>query len=133
MVFISASSGEQYVNIDGNAGDRNNLTAWGNGDALVKAIADRNNNTIVIVEAVGPVFLEEWIEHENVTAVIWTGLLGQEAGDALTEVLFGKTNPSGRLPFTLAKSRSDYGTDVIYSASAITSSPDIQAEVNVNQ
>ena len=45
---------------------RNNLTAWLNGDALVQAVASQNNNTIVVINSVGPLILEPWIEHPNV-------------------------------------------------------------------
>ena len=48
---------------------RNNLTAWHGGDALVLAVAQQNNNTIVVVNSVGPLILEPWIDHPNVTAV----------------------------------------------------------------
>src|SRR6266550_7475480 len=47
----------------------NNLTAWHTGDQLVLAVAAQNNNTIVVVHSVGPLILEPWIEHPNVTAV----------------------------------------------------------------
>lgn len=43
---------------------------------------------------------------------VWAGLLGQEAGNAITDILFGDVNPSGRLPYTIAKSPSDYGAAV---------------------
>jgi hypothetical protein len=46
-----------------------NLTAWHGGDALVLAVAAQNNNTIVIVNSVGPLIVEPWIDHPNVTAV----------------------------------------------------------------
>jgi beta-glucosidase len=36
FVFSNADSGEQHITVDGNVGDRNNLTLWHNGDALVK-------------------------------------------------------------------------------------------------
>jgi hypothetical protein len=34
IVFVNADSGEGYINVDGNEGDRNNLTLWKNGDDL---------------------------------------------------------------------------------------------------
>ena len=46
-----------------------NLTAWHGGDDLVLAVAAQNNNTIVIVNSVGPLIIERWIDHPNVTAV----------------------------------------------------------------
>ncbi len=67
----------------------NDLTAWHEGDALVSAIAGVNNNTIVVVHSVGPLILEAWIDHPNVTAVLWAGLPGQEAGNSLVDVLYG--------------------------------------------
>jgi beta-glucosidase len=79
-----------------------------NGDALVEAVAAQNNNTIVVIHSVGPLILEAWIEHPNVTAVVWAGLGGTETGNALVDVIYGGKNPSGRLPYTIAKSPSDY-------------------------
>jgi hypothetical protein len=49
-----------------------------------------------------------------VTAVLWAGLPGQEAGNSITDVIYGDVNPSGRLPYTIAKKQADYGVDVIY-------------------
>lgn len=69
LVFINSDSGEAYLTVDGNEGDRKNLTAWHNGDDLVLAVAAQNKNTIVIVHSVGPLILESWIDHPNVTAV----------------------------------------------------------------
>jgi len=113
MVFLQSDSGEGYITVDGNAGDRNNLTVWLNGDALVQAVAARNNNTIVVINSVGPLILEPWIDHPNVTAVIWAGLEGTEAGNALVDVVYGEKNPSGRLPYTIAKSPSDYPAQLV--------------------
>lgn len=69
LVFLTSDSGEDYITVDGNEGDRKNLTAWHNGDNLVLAVAAQNNNTIIIVNSVGPLILEPWIDHPNVTAV----------------------------------------------------------------
>ena len=48
---------------------RKNLTAWHEGDQLVLAVAAQNNNTVVVINSVGPLILESWVEHPNVTAV----------------------------------------------------------------
>ncbi|KAH7344459.1 glycoside hydrolase family 3 protein [Rhizoctonia solani] len=123
LVFISADSGEGYITVEGNAGDRNNLQAWHNGDALIAAVAAVNKNTVVVVHAVGQIIMESWIDHANVTAVLWAGLQGQEAGNAVVDVLWGAVNPSGRLPYTIAKSTSDYSASVISSGSGIVQIP----------
>jgi Glycosyl hydrolase family 3 C-terminal domain len=93
--------------------NRKNLTAWLNGDALVRAVASQNNNTIVVINSVGPLILEPWIEHPNVTAVVWAGLGGTETGNALVDVIYGDVNPSGRLPYTIAKSAKDYPAQLV--------------------
>lgn len=113
LVFVNADSGEDYITVDGNEGDRKNLTLWGNADNLIAAIAEVNRNTIVIAHSVGPAIIEPWIENPNVTAVIWAGLPGQEAGNSITDVLYGDVNPSGRLPYTIAKSPADYSAQLI--------------------
>lgn len=112
IVFVNSDSGEQYINVDGNIGDRKNLTAWHGGDALIQAVAAKNNNTMVVVHSVGPLILEPWIEHPNITAVLWAGLPGTEAGNAIADVLYGDWNPSGRLPYTIAKNASDYPAQI---------------------
>jgi hypothetical protein len=80
---------------------------------LVKAVASQNNNTIVVINSVGPLILEPWIEHPNVTAVVWAGLGGTETGNALVDVIYGAVNPSGRLPYTIAKSPDDYPAQLV--------------------
>nr|XP_019000489.1 beta-glucosidase [Kwoniella mangroviensis CBS 8507]OCF63950.1 beta-glucosidase [Kwoniella mangroviensis CBS 8507] len=114
IVGINSDSGEEYITVDGNIGDRNNISAWRGGDALVKAIAESNNNTIVVVHSVGPIDVEQWIEHPNITAVLWAGLPGQESGHSLVDILYGKYNPSGRLPYTIAKELQDYPAQLNY-------------------
>ena len=99
-MFVNADSGEDYISVDGNEGDRKNLTLWINADNLITAVANTNPNTIVVAHSVGPAILEAWIDHPNVTAVIWAGVPGQEAGNSIADVLFGDVNPSGRATFS---------------------------------
>lgn len=114
IVFVNSDSGEGYIAVDGNVGDRKNLTLWQNGDAVISAVAAESNNTIVVVHSVGPVILEDYANNPNVTAILWAGVPGQESGNAIADVLYGKANPGGKLPFTIGAARADYGTDVLY-------------------
>lgn len=125
MVFVNSDSGEGYITVGGNAGDRNNLTFWHGGDALVMQTANNCKNTIVVTHAVGPTLVEEWINHPNVTALLWAGIPGQETGNGLLDVITGTVNPSGRLPYTIAKQRSDYPADVVYTAQSATDIPQL--------
>ncbi|KAJ7054141.1 beta glucosidase precursor [Mycena amicta] len=121
LVFVNADSGEGYITVDGNAGDRKNLTLWHNGENLILKTAAVCSNTIVVLHIVGPVLVESWFDHPNVTAVINAGLPGQESGHSIVDVLFSDspqaTNPSGRLPYTFAKQQSDYPAQILYTSS----------------
>lgn len=112
IVVVTSDSGEEYLTVEGNVGDRNNLDPWHSGNALVKAVAGANKNTIVVVQSVGPVILESILALDGVKAVVWAGLGSQENGNALVDILYGSTSPSGKLPYTIAKSATDYGTSL---------------------
>jgi len=45
------------------------LTTWANGDNLINAVASVHQNTIVVINSVGPLNVEPWIDNPNVTAV----------------------------------------------------------------
>lgn len=105
LVFVSADSGEGYGSVDGNNGDRKNLTLWNNGEFLIDRVASGCSNTIVVLHAVGPVLMEPWINNENIKAVLHAHLPGQAAGDSLANILFGEVSPSGRLPYTIFKDK----------------------------
>jgi beta-glucosidase len=115
IVFVNADSGEGYISVDGNEGDRKNLTLWRNGDALIQQVASICNNTIVVIHSVGPVLVNAWSSHPNVTAILWAGLPGEQSGNAIADILYGRVNPGGKLPFSIGAKREDYGTDVMYS------------------
>ncbi|WP_055523723.1 beta-glucosidase [Streptomyces graminilatus] len=78
--------------------DRTGLDLPAPQDDLVRAVLAANPRTIVVVNAGAPVLLP-WAREAPV--LLWAWLPGQEAGHALADVLFGRTEPSGRLPWTL--------------------------------
>lgn len=114
LVFVNADSGEGYISVDGNEGDRNNLTLWHGGDGLIANVSAICNNTIVIIHSPGPVLLTEFYDNPNVTGIIWAGMPGDQSGNSIADVLYGKVNPGAKLPFTLGARRQDYGTDLLY-------------------
>nr|ATQ35960.1 beta-glucosidase [Talaromyces piceae] len=125
LVFVNSDSGEGYLKWGDIRGDRNDLYLQKYGDELVQKVANNcgqdKGDTVVVIHAVGPVVLEDWIEHPRVKAVVLAHLPGEESGNALSDVLFGRVDASGRLPYTIGKSLEDYGesAQVLYFPNAV--------------
>lgn len=77
--------------------DRVNMDLPEGQDQLIARVAKANPNTIVVLNAGSPLHMP-WIESVNSTLQMW--YLGQESGNAISDVLFGKADPGGRLPTT---------------------------------
>jgi beta-glucosidase len=84
--------------------DRTSLALPGTQDQMVKEVLAANPRTIVVVNAGAPVLLP-WLD--EVPCVVWAWLGGQEWPEALADVLAGRTEPSGRLPWTLPADETD--------------------------
>lgn len=87
-------------------GDRTSLSLPANQIELIKHVASRNERTIVVVVAGSAVMVEEWVD--AVPSILQTFYAGMEGGSALARLLFGEVSPSGRLPFTVARSPEHY-------------------------
>jgi len=74
-------------------------------NALVEKAASLNKNTIVVVNAGGGLKMTDW--NTKVPAIIYVFYAGQNGYTALSEILSGKTNPSGKLPITIEKKFED--------------------------
>ena len=74
-------------------------------DALIEAVAAANPNTIVVLGTGLPV-LTPWAD--RVAGIVHSYFGGQEQGHAVTRVLFGDVNPSGKLPYTMARGEEQY-------------------------
>lgn len=77
-------------------------------DGLINHVADQCANTIVVFHNAGIRLVDQFADHPNVTAIIFAHLPGQDSGRALVNLLYGKENPSGRIPYTVAKNETDY-------------------------
>ena len=66
-------------------------------DALIAAVSEANPNTIVVLEIGNPIEMP-WLD--KTAAVISAWYPGIKGAEAIASVLFGDTNPSGRLPIT---------------------------------
>lgn len=72
----------------------------GRQDELIAAVAAANANTVVVLQTGGPVAMP-WLD--KVRAVIEAWYPGQEAGNAITDVLTGAAEPGGRLAQTFPR------------------------------
>jgi beta-glucosidase len=66
-------------------------------DKAIEALAAVNPNLTVVIVS-GNAVAMPWVDKVN--GIVETWFLGSQAGHALADVLFGKVNPSGKLPFT---------------------------------
>lgn len=77
-------------------------------DDLILHVAAHCRRTVVILHNAGVRLVDRFIDHPNVTAVIFAHLPGEASGRALTALLYGDVNFSGKLPYTVARNESDY-------------------------
>lgn len=85
--------------------DRKTMKFPGTQETLIQQLAAVNPKTIVTLINGSPLELEGWIH--QVPAVLEAWYPGMEGGNAIASVLFGKVDPSGRLPFSWPKRLED--------------------------
>ncbi len=87
--------------LEGESVDRKRLSLEEDQIKLAKAVLKANRNTVVVLYNGTPVTMNEWID--RTPAVVDALYPGQEGGNAIANILFGDTNPSGKLPVTFPK------------------------------
>ncbi|MVN91814.1 glycosyl hydrolase [Mucilaginibacter sp. HME9299] len=70
-------------------------------EELIKAVLKANPKTVVVLLGGGPIEMAQWIS--SAPAVLQAWYPGMEGGNAIAGILYGKVNPSGRLPMTFPK------------------------------
>ena len=87
--------------------DLPNITLPGRQDELVAAVLQANPNTVVVLQTGGPVEMP-WLGQAKAVLQAWYP--GQEAGNAIADVLLGEVEPAGRLAQTFPRRWSDNPT-----------------------
>jgi beta-glucosidase len=82
--------------------DRSELTPPGIQPELIKAI-HKTGKPIVMVMVHGRAYTIKW-EKENIPAILEAWYPGEEGGNAIARIIFGKVNPSGRLTVSVPQS-----------------------------
>nr|AGR44452.1 alpha-L-arabinofuranosidase/beta-D-xylosidase 2 [Pyrus x bretschneideri] len=81
--------------------DRTGLLLPGHQQELVSRVARASRGpTILVIMSGGPIDVTFAKNDPRIGAIIWVGYPGQAGGTAIADVLFGTTNPSGKLPMT---------------------------------
>jgi beta-glucosidase len=107
VVFVGGLTGdiegeEMKVSYPGFAGgDRTDLRLPATQEKLLEAI-QATGKPVVLVLTTGSALAVDWAK-EHVPAILVAWYPGQRGGDAVADVLFGGTNPAGRLPVTFYK------------------------------
>jgi beta-glucosidase-like glycosyl hydrolase len=135
IVFGNADSGEGHQIWHLQRGDRSDLNMQKGADKLIHTVAEEcGGPVVVVIHAVGPVLLEGFADMPSVKTIVLANLPGQESGNALADVLFGKSDASGRLPYTMGKSLADYGpgAPVLYYPNGIIPQADFKEGLSID-
>lgn len=90
---------------DSEGNDRADMKLPYEQDLLIRELLAVRPDLIVVMLAGSPVEMGAWLE--QVPAVVWSWYAGMEGGTALAEVLFGRVNPSGKLPESFYRKHTD--------------------------
>ncbi|WP_194174233.1 glycoside hydrolase family 3 C-terminal domain-containing protein [Luteimicrobium xylanilyticum] len=94
-----------YANdFESEGSDLENIDLPGRQNDLIAAVAKANPRTVVVLNT-GSAVTMPWVD--DVAGVLEAWYPGQESGNAIASILFGDTNPSGKLPVTFPKSLAD--------------------------
>ncbi|XAR49679.1 Xylan 1,4-beta-xylosidase [Bertholletia excelsa] len=81
--------------------DRVGLLLPGRQQDLVSQVAKASRGPVALVlMSGGPIDVSFAKNDPHIGAILWVGYPGQAGGAAIADVLFGKTNPGGKLPMT---------------------------------
>jgi beta-glucosidase len=101
--------------------DRANLALPGAQASMISQVEAANPKTVVYLETAGPV--ETGSYEASSPALLWSSYNGQRQGIALANVLLGKVNPSGHLPFTWYRDASQLAPITDYTIRPTGSNP----------
>lgn len=104
VVFFGGLNKSDYQDAEGH--DRKSYSLPYDQDKVVEALA-KANKRLIFVNISGNAVAMPW--KSSVPAIVQGWFLGSMAGHALADVLTGRTNPSGKLPFTWPASLNDVG------------------------
>ncbi|HKK66736.1 MAG TPA: glycoside hydrolase family 3 C-terminal domain-containing protein, partial [Bacteroidales bacterium] len=122
VIFVGGLNKSDHQDSEG--ADRLGLGLPYNQDKLISALAEVNENLVVVMVS-GNAVAMPWVN--EVPAIVQGWYLGSETGHALASVIAGDVNPSGKLPFTFPEKLEDN------SAHAVGEFPGEDGQVDYNE
>jgi beta-glucosidase len=117
--------GESANWMEGEASSRVHLGFTGNQEKLLEAVAATGKPVVLIVMAGRPLEIKWAAEHVPAILEVWSP--GMEGGHAITDILFGDVNPSGKLPSSLPRA---VGQEPLYYAQTPTGRPAVGVDLS---
>ncbi|KAL0005009.1 hypothetical protein SO802_012570 [Lithocarpus litseifolius] len=89
------------LSIEAESRDRLDLLLPGKQTDLINQVANASTGPVVLViMSAGGVDISFAKNNPKIHAILWSGYPGEEGGQAIADIIFGKYNPGGRLPVT---------------------------------
>ena len=104
--MLKSAEAKKLIGTKGVGGDRLTLKLRDEDEILINEISKVNDNIVVVYIGGSAIDMSSW--EGNVPSIIFSWYSGMEGGNALAKIIYGDVNPSGKLPFTIAKNSSDY-------------------------
>ncbi|OAY62547.1 Beta-xylosidase/alpha-L-arabinofuranosidase 2 [Ananas comosus] len=89
------------LSVEAESNDRSNLNLPGYQNLFIRQVASVAKGPVVLVIlSAGGVNIDEFKSSSDIDAILWVGYPGEQGGNAIADVIYGKYNPGGRLPVT---------------------------------
>ncbi|MBR2410261.1 MAG: glycoside hydrolase family 3 C-terminal domain-containing protein [Clostridia bacterium] len=104
VVGMKHSDEGEYIVVIG--GDRKQLGLKRKEPEMLNTLGSLNKNTVAVVMGGNMIRVNEW--QDSINSILFAYYPGMEGGNAIADIIFGKVNPGGKLPFVIGKADSDF-------------------------
>lgn len=87
--------------------DRDDITLPYEQDRLIEEVLEVNPGAVIVMMAGNAVSMEKW--KDKAKTILWQWYCGMEGGNVLADIIFGRVNPSGKLPESMPYRMEDCG------------------------
>lgn len=106
VIVCGMNHGDEGEYLWTHGGDRKSLQLHRKDIRMIETVSSLNPNTVVVLMGGNVILTHDW--QDKVKAILFAYYPGMEGGSALADILFGRVNPCGKLPFAIAQKESDY-------------------------